>query len=542
MSVEFRQRKPSEYLKILRRRKWLVILPTIAVTAAVAYVVLRLPDVFESTTLIVVRPSNLPQGVVPQQSEDTITRQLTAINQVVASRSSLEPLVDRYELYKAERLRGMPMEAIIERTRDDINVAVNRSRNDITHGFNISFRYRDARVSQAVTSELASKYINFHTQETLHSSVAAKNFFDQQVSEARAALDAVDKQREEFMAGKVGMLPSEVQSLLNQLTGLREEQKTLISETGRLQDRRAAQANQITVLKSRAESNIEDVATQLTDPRSTLGWSNLVSRKAALEGDLTRLKQEYRDVHPDVIAKQKEVDQVAEEMSQMLKEHKEKIEEKRKLLSSRPDVLIKTAEEELKLVESEIKRQQKLLADNEKSIASIVDRLNQVPGVEVALGAIERDYQTKKAAYDALVQQQQRITLGAAATSQQQGEGIEVIDAANLPAQPVAPKRLMLSTLGLAFGLALGLMLVVVVEGPRLLTIQNSEDARHYTGLPVLLAVPELLTPQEARALPRRRKLLLVAGMVATLVSIPMLALALKLTNVFDFFLQGSGS
>jgi hypothetical protein len=197
------------------------------------------------------------------------------------------------------------------------------------------------------------------------------------------------------------------------------------------------------------------------------------------------------------------------------------------------------AEEELKLVDGEIKRQQKQLADNDTAIASTVDRLNQIPGVEVALGAIERDYQTKKAAYDALVQQQQRITLGADANAQQQGEGIEVIDPANLPAQPVAPKRLMLSALGLVFGLAIGFMLVAVVEGPRLLTIQNTEDARHYTGLPVLLAVPELLTPQEARSVPRRRKLLLAAGMVATIVSIPMLALALKLTNIFEFLMQG---
>jgi hypothetical protein len=161
--------------------------------------------------------------------------------------------------------------------------------------------------------------------------------------------------------------------------------------------------------------------------------------------------------------------------------------------------------------------------------------------VEVALGAIERDYQTKRAAYDQLVQQQQRITLGAEATAQQQGEGIEVIDPANLPVQPVAPKRVMLAMLGLVFGLAVGVMLVAVVEGPRLLTIQNSEDARHYTGLPVLLAVPELLTPQEARSLPLRRKLLLAAGVVATMVSIPMLALALKLTNIFEFLMQGAG-
>ena len=50
-----------------------------------------------------------------------------------------------------------------------------------------------------------------------------------------------------------------------------------------------------------------------------------------------------------------------------------------------------------------------------------------------------------------------------------------------------------------------------------------------------------LRTPQEARALPRRRRLLLAAGVVATIVSIPLLALALRLTHVFEFLMQGSG-
>lgn len=539
MSVEFRQRKPSEYIKILQRRKWFIILPMIAITAAVIWVVYRLPNIYESTTLIVVKPSNLPAGVMPMLSEDSITRQLTAINQVVTSRSSLEPLVEKYELYKIERLRGMPMEHVIDRTRNDIDVAVNRSRNDITHGFNISFRYREPKIAQAVTAELASKYINFQTNETLNSNVAAKSFFDQQVNQAREALSAVDKQREEFMAANVGKLPKETDALLSQLSGLREEQKALIAEVGRLQDRRAAESTQLNLLKEQAAKNIEFAAESLTDPKTTLAWSQLVSRKAALEGELTRLTQEYKPVHPDVIAKQKEIDQVKDEMKRMEDEWKESIKQKEKRLKERPDTSIGAAESNLRMVDGEIKRQQKLLGDNETAIAGIVDRLNQVPGVEVALGAIERDYQTKKAAYDSLVQQQQKITLGAEAASQHQGEGIEVIDPANLPAQPVAPKRLMLSALGLVFGFGLGLVFVAAFEGPRLLTIQNSEDARHYTGLPVLLAVPELLTPQEARSLPRRRKLLLAAGMVATVVSIPMLALALRLSNVFEFLMQG---
>ncbi len=541
MSVDFRQRKPSEYLKIVRRRKWMLILPIIAITTAVAYVVYRLPDVYESETLIVVRPSNLPTSVVTGVTEDTMTRQLTAINQVVTSRSSLEPLVQKYDLYRVERGRGEAMEGVIDTMRNNIRVAVNTSRNDITNGFNIAYCYRDPRIAQAITAELASKYINVQTAEDVNRNTAAKTFIDDQVAQAQEALTAIDKQRSDFMTSKVGQLPSEAQALLNQLTGLREEQKALMTEVGRLQDRRAASANQLAVLQQQKEADIVSVAENLTDPKTTPAWSLLVSRKAQLDGELTRLKQEYKEKHPDVIAKQEEVKQVQDQMDLMVGEWKDKIKVKEARLKANPSSQLNAVQNEIKLIDGEIKRQQALLVQNETNIASLVTRINNVPGVEVQLSAIERDYQTKKAALDQLLLQQQKITLNKAAATQQQGEGIEVVDAANLPSKPVAPKRLMLSSLGLGFGLAFGLLLIAIFEGPRLLTIQNAEDARHYTGLPVLLAVPELLTPQEARAVPRRRMLILAAGVVTTLVSIPMLALALKLTHIFDYLMAASG-
>jgi len=120
MSVEFRQRRPSEYAKIAWKRKWLIILPTIAIATSVAGVVHYLPDVYESQTLIVVKPSTLPSGVVPTLSDDNLTRQLTSIAQVVTSRSQLEPLVQKYKLYPDELKRGEPMETIIDMMRNNI--------------------------------------------------------------------------------------------------------------------------------------------------------------------------------------------------------------------------------------------------------------------------------------------------------------------------------------------------------------------------------------------------------------------------------------
>ncbi len=542
MSIEFRQRKPSEYLKIIRRRKWLIILPIIAITSAVAWVVYRLPDVYESVTLIVVKPSTLPTGVVPSMTEDSLTRQLTSIAQVVTSRSSLEPLLNKYELYKPELLRGEPMESIIDMMRKDIKVEVNTSRNDITNGFNITYRGRDPKIAQAVTAELASKYINEQTKNTVNSTNSAKQFIDQQVRQTKDELDAVDKQRLDFMQKNVGNLPSEATSLVGQLTGLREQQKALIAEVGRLQDRSSALSTQLTLLKKQSQQTIDDFAENTTDPKTTLAWAELVKRKADLQSELQRMLTELKPKHPDVLAKQAQLDSVSKDMDQMVAEWKERIKEKQQKLQNRPDLSVAATESQITAVDSEIRREQKMLDDNGRQIGDILQRINSVPGAEVALGALERDYQTKKAAYDQLLIQQQKITLGADAASQQQAEGIEVVDPANLPSKPVAPKRLMLSGLGLAFGLGIGLLLTGIFEIPRLLTVQSPEDARHYTGLPVLISVPELLTPEEARAIPRRRRLLLGAAVIATMVSIPVLALALKATHVFEFLSQSRAS
>ena len=96
----------------------------------------------------------------------------------------------------------------------------------------------------------------------------------------------------------------------------------------------------------------------------------------------------------------------------------------------------------------------------------------------------------------------------------------------------------MLTAGGFAIGSALGMLLVLIFEVRRLFTIQTIEDAKHYTALPVLASIPELLTPAEALAIPRRQNLALVAGIAASIVAVPMLAFVLSLTHVFEKIAQ----
>jgi succinoglycan biosynthesis transport protein ExoP len=535
MSVEFRQRTPGEYARIVWKRKWLIILPTIAVATAIAWVVLRLPNVYESTTLLIVRPSTIPNGLVPTLSDVDLSMRINNIGQMVTSRSSLEPLILKYDLYREERGRGEPMENLVEHMRTDIVVEVDKSRNDVTNAFHISFRERDPRKTQAVTAELASKYVNAQTQASADASEQNKVFFDQQLAQAKTELDEVDQQRIKYMTEHVESLPSSAGSLLGQYTGLREQQKSLINEIGRLGDRLTALNGTLNDLKQSSQGE-EEIERELGDPKKTETYAALVSRKVMIEAEIQNMLTVLKPANPDVIAKQAELDSVKREMKLQEDEAAAKVERIRARRATLPDLRIKGLEREIQMVEGDRKRLETLLDQSNSQLASVEQRINNVPSSEVALEALNRDYQTKKSIYDQLLEKKKAVDLSAAVQSQAQGETIQVIDAANLSSEPVAPKRLLLMAAGLALGLLVGLCFAAAVEVPRLLTIQTTDDAEHYTGLPVLVSVPELLTPQEARRIPVRRMLLFAAGVLATIMSIPALALALKMTHVFDRF------
>lgn len=537
MSAEFRPRKLGEYAQILRKRMWLILLPTIVIGLAISYVVFRLPDMYESVTLIVVKPSTLPNSVVPTITEETLTRELTSISQVVTSRSSLQPLMEKYDLYKDERLRGEPMELLIDSMRKQIKVEVNTSRNDITNGFNITYRGRDPKTTQAVAAELASKYIDEQTKGTINAGTSAKQFIEEQVRAAKEELDTIDTQRLTYLQQNMNNLPSQSQALVGRLTALHEGQKAMIAELGRSRDLSAAYRSQLADITKSYDQEIAMAAENTTDPKTTMAWANLANRRSELEAELQNLLTQYKEKHPDVVAKKLQFESVKRDQDQMIAEWKTRIEERRQRLVQLTDPRLLTLKTQITMVESDMDRQQKLLNQTNQQIAELDARINAIPHAEVGLEAIDREYQTKKLNYDTLLAQQQKISVGADAAKDQQGGGIQVVDPANLPESPVAPKRFMLTVAGFGIGIVLGLLLAVAAEMRRLFTIQTVEDAKHYTSLPLLASIPELMTPAEARAIPRRHKLAMAAGVAISLVAVPALAFLLRLTHVFDKFL-----
>lgn len=535
MSVEFRQRTPGEYAHILWNRKWFILLPTVAVFFAVAIIVWRLPDIYLSRTLLTVRPATIPQGIIPQLSNDDLTIRINSIGQKVLSRSILEPRILSYDLYRDQRNAGVPMDLLVEKMRGNISIAVTSSR-DITNGFTISFTSERPDTAQRVASDLASVYITEQINQTSKTSGATKDLIDREAEEAKLKLDEIGQRRMQYMIEHADTLPGTGGMVLGQSTNLYNQRGGLTTEIARHKDQRAIWTSQFDDIKRQLEQDIAEAARNVADPKSSQEWRDLSGREAQLEGALEQQRLYLKDKNPDVIINNNQLAKVKSQKEALLVDWEDKIAAEKKRLTDRAanDPRIKNIEYNLKFSEQELGRQQQALEATNAGIAVLNERMNGMPSTDVGLQQIDREYQIVKQTFDMLLDKQRTVDLSNTVAVNEQGESIQVLDPANLPSQPVAPKRPFLLVVGLAAGFGLGLLLAAAFEVPRLLTIQTLEDARHYTSLPVLITLPALLTAREERRLKARRLAFGLAGVVVTVVSIPALTMLLRMTGVVE--------
>ncbi|HQU81819.1 MAG TPA: GNVR domain-containing protein [Pyrinomonadaceae bacterium] len=549
MSVEFRQRTAGEFFRMLKRRKWLIILPIITMTAAVGYVVYKLPSVFESKTLLTINPPQISEIVVKSLTNDDISARLQTINQEVLSRNSLEPMVMKYDLFKLERNAGTPMELIIEKMQKNIHVEVEKTEDERkVASFSIKYLDRTPEAARNVAGEIASKYVNAQVVASTQTAEVTKEFLENQKAQKKAELDQIEQERLGIMMQNVDTLPESSQGLIAQLQGLRsredtisKEKETLITEKGRLQDSIRTLNSQARLIEDYGEKETEDATRKAASVEDTPAYGQLIQKRAELTAKLEKLKAVYREKHPEVIDTQTQIAKVNEELTNLSANTEKRVKEanrssSRKAEMQKQNLLIERqkAESQITQIEQQLQYKDQELQQNAGQISILESKINTIPNVKVALESINTRYQSAKTAYDDLLKKTNDASLQVSRESNAQGETIRVVDAANLPQSPVAPKRAVLTAVGGGIGLFLGLFLAGLFELPRIFKIQNIEDAKHYTGLPVLASVPPLLSHDEKMWLKRSHWLKVFVGSAVAVGLIPLIALILQATRIFE--------
>ncbi len=548
MSVEFRQRSVSDFMRMLKRRKWLILLPVITMTAAIGYVVYKLPSIYESKTVLAVNPPKISDTLVKPLSDADVSQRIESIKTEVLSRSSLESMIAKYDLFEREKQAGMPMELIVERMYKNITVQLDKTDRDKLAAFRITYRDRTPAAARNVTAEIASKYVSAQVKESADRAVDTQAFIDKALDEKKTALDTLEKERLQIMMQNVETLPENDKGLIAQLEGLRKKEETtskekesLIREKGRLQDSIRSLNTQMRLVEDFGQEDAKTAANQAARVEDTIPYGQLIQKRATLRAKLENLKLTLRDKHPEVIKAKNDIDKVNEEIENLRKSTQKRVNAASQASvtkAQRQKQILKIekqkAESQITQTEQEIKRKDQELAQNSVLITNLEAKINTIPSVKVALESINNRYQTAKSDYDDLLKKKNNAELQVEREGNAQGETIRVVDPANLPTSPVAPKRPLLTAFGGGLGLAIGLFLAALFEIPRLLKIQNVEDAKHYTGLPLLASVPPLLTSSEIAWQKRSHWLKVLAGIAVAIGTIPVIIMALQASRVFE--------
>lgn len=122
-----------------------------------------------------------------------------------------------------------------------------------------------------------------------------------------------------------------------------------------------------------------------------------------------------------------------------------------------------------------------------------------------------RDYQLLQQNYADLLKKQQESGLAMSLEKHQEGQQFRVVDPASLPALPSFPNRPLFRLGGAGAGIALGVALAFLLEmiEPR---FYSEKQLRNRIKMPLVIALPELLTAREDHRRTTRRVFEWLAG------------------------------
>src|ERR1700751_4418396 len=145
--IKQKELKLEDYLSILRRRRWLLILPAL-LGAIVGYALsLALPAQYTSHTLVLVESPTVPDSYVKPVVSEDMNQRLASMQEQILSRTHLQQLVEHLGLYKTTSV-----EKSVEQLRKSIKVTPLSPMPGIRAldlpGFNVDVTLEEARLAQ----------------------------------------------------------------------------------------------------------------------------------------------------------------------------------------------------------------------------------------------------------------------------------------------------------------------------------------------------------------------------------------------------------
>lgn len=497
--------------------RWRYVLVAAFVVIAVAFVFIGLhwPKSYTASATIYVEARNIIQPLMQGTAVATTSTDRAKIaRELLFSRKILDPVLERAG-WVPKSPSQLDMERKIVHVKKHTRVA-----NVGANLVKIEFEDSEPQRAYLTAQQFAELFVQQSSAAQTRESADAFEFIDSQVKIYHEKLTQAELALKDFRSTHVDARPgteAEVTKKITELQGAIETTSLAITEAR--------------IKKSSLESQLSGEAVLAT---SVTREGQYIARIAELQKQLDTLRLSYLDTYPDVIRLKHQIEELRSSVQTERKKREETggtaafgdqsaVDE-----TVRANPIYQKLRTELLDTKTNIQTLAARLEQTKQLLSTEVARAQKLYGGEAMLAELTRDYEVNRDIYHDLLKRRENARVSKNLDTNNQGLTMRIQEAATLPVQPTGLRFLHFAVAGVFLGalLPLGVLLALGQVDPRL---RVPALVWERAGVPVLAAVPTLMTPRQSVRL--ERSLNLLAGVVFLTLALVAASGVLKLTG-----------
>jgi polysaccharide biosynthesis transport protein len=436
---------PLDYLSLVRRRKWWIIVPAVLCIVGTGLLAAFLPRVYRSAATITVASPAISAELLKQAGPLSREERIRAVSQQLLSRAVLEQVVrDEHlapdgnvdaavdRLLQPNRIKVEPTELLKQVGREGLQL----------DAFLLSYADATPGEAQRVADTLARVFVEASSRTREARAEDTSAFVATQLAASKGRLDQIEARLRTAKESYMGRLPEQTQSNLSIAAGMRQQlESTAIALRGE-QDRLSMIERQIDGMKQGAG----DIALSGRAPMSS-GQGRVLQ----LQQELANARGLYTEKHPEIQRLQEDLAAAKREAAA----DRERPEEDR-LQTLQMDPAYRQLLADRETARLRVRDLQRAETQMRAQVASYQSRVEAAPMVEQQLSSLQREYDLEKKQYGDLSTKLQAAELAENLERRRGGEQFQVLYAAYVPREPESPNVMRLLLLGVALGIGLG--------------------------------------------------------------------------------------
>ncbi len=506
---------------VIRRKKIIISFVMIAMFVGLGLYV-KTPKVYQSTALMIYERGKINTGNKATPDVETQTREMVAtLTQQVTSRTSLEAIIKQFDLYPGMRQK-LPMEDVVDLMRLH-DVAILPDKGDV---FKVSFNGADPKKVMQVANALAARFIEENLRYREEKATATSAYVGDELQLSKTTLDKKEEIMRDYKLKFYNEMPQQFQANSTRLTALQTQLQTNRTNAQDLERTKILIQEQISMRKAVSAQMAQQAAGARSGVTMQQAGANPgLSELAQARQQLASMRLRYTDSHPEVKKLQKlvaalEGDQgaAAEGTDTSSDGAKGRKVEQRAAVAPIFDNQLEQLVVQFKQADFAMASLNQENEGLKKQIDQYEKWLSMTPVREAEWTALTRDYEQLSKNYQQLVGRNLEAGAAESLERRQKGSQFKIVDSAYLPEKPIQPdfKKIMLLALAVGLGLGAGIAFVLELQDS---SFRDVAEAEIYLGVPVICAIPLIISDNDAKA-NRRRSLAWLVLLIVSVVSL----------------------